>query len=189
MGSTSRIIVRFGGARSWLDRGMQMVEKASRWLTSRPARRSSRGIPPAAMVPAEVNLSRVSFRIALTAPGELRGRVLAADWAVVVAAGGTQPGSLESGALAALTTPVISAFAGGVACSAAIVAIGVALPGLARYRLPQRLSAQLRNGLRAFAPDTSVDRCLALQLAAAFSVQPRVMQPGSRMAGLERGDP
>jgi MFS family permease len=125
--------------------------------------------------------------VQMVAPGEFRGRVLAADW--VVAAGGTQFGSLESGALAALTTPVISAFAGGVACSAAIVAIGLALPGLARYRLPQRLSVQLRNGLRAFAPDTSADRCLALQLAAAFSVQPRVMQPGLRMAGLERGDP
>jgi predicted MFS family arabinose efflux permease len=38
-----------------------------------------------------------------------------------------------------VTTPVISAFAGGVACAVAIVAIGVALPGLARYRLPQGL--------------------------------------------------
>jgi MFS family permease len=115
--------------------------------------------------------------VQMVAPGEFRGRVLAADW--VVAAGGTQLGSLESGALAALTTPVISAFAGGVACSAAIVAIGVALPGLARYHLSQGLSAQLRNGLRTFTSDTSVDRCLAVQVAAAFSLQPRTVQPGS----------
>jgi ENTS family enterobactin (siderophore) exporter len=115
--------------------------------------------------------------VQMVAPGEFRGRVLAADW--VFAAGGTQLGSLESGALAPLTTPVISAFAGGIACSAAIVAIGVALPGLARYRLPQGLSAELRNGLRTFASDTSVDRCLAVQLAAAFSLQPRTVQPGS----------
>jgi MFS family permease len=114
--------------------------------------------------------------VQVVAPGEFRGRVLAADW--VVAAGGTQLGSLESGALAAMTTPVISAFAGGVACAVAIVAIGVALPGLARYRLPQWLSAQLRNGLRTFPSDTSVDRCLAVQLAAAFSLQPRTVQPG-----------
>ena len=124
--------------------------------------------------------------VQMVAPGDFRGRVLAADW--VVAAGGTQLGSLESGALAALTTPVTSAFIGGVVCSAAVVAIGVALPGLARYRLPQGLSAQLRNGLRAFESDTSVDRCLAVQLAAAFSMQPRVVQP-DRGSGLERGDP
>jgi MFS family permease len=68
-------------------------------------------------------------------PDELRGRVLAADF--VVAAGGSQLGSLESGALATLTTPVTSAFAGGVACAVAAVAIGVALPGLVTYRQPQ----------------------------------------------------
>lgn len=68
-------------------------------------------------------------------PEELRGRVLAADF--VVAAGGTQLGSLESGALATLSTPVISAFSGGVACAVAAVIIGVALPGLVTYRQPQ----------------------------------------------------
>jgi ENTS family enterobactin (siderophore) exporter len=68
-------------------------------------------------------------------PDELRGRVLAADF--VVAAGGSQLGTLESGALATLTTPVTSAFAGGVACAVAAVAIGVALPGLVTYRQPQ----------------------------------------------------
>jgi hypothetical protein len=119
--------------------------------------------------------------VQMVAPGEFHGRVLAADW--VVAAGGTQLGSLESGALAALTPPVISAFAGGVACSAAVVATGVALQGLARYRLPQGLSGWLRNCLRGHAPDTSVDRCLAVQLAAVFSVQPRVVRPVDERPG------
>ena len=44
-------------------------------------------------------------------PEHLRGRVLAADY--VVAAGGPQLGNLEAGALASLTTPVISAVTGG----------------------------------------------------------------------------
>jgi MFS family permease len=125
--------------------------------------------------------------VQMVAPGDFRGRVLAADW--VVAAGGTQLGSLESGALAALTTPVTSAFIGGVACSAAVVAIGVALPGLARYRLPQGLTAQLRNGLRACESDTSVDRCLAVQIAAAFSMQPQVVQPDREWPGWRGATP
>ncbi len=65
-------------------------------------------------------------------PDELRGRVTAADY--LVGAGGGQIGSLESGALGSLTSPTVSAFAGGVATVVGAVAIGLALPAFARYR-------------------------------------------------------
>ena len=65
-------------------------------------------------------------------PEHLRGRVLAADY--VVAAGGPQLGNLEAGALASLTTPVISAVTGGLVTVAGALVIGVALPGFRRYR-------------------------------------------------------
>lgn len=62
----------------------------------------------------------------------LRGRVTAADY--VVGAGGSQLGNLESGALGSLTSPVISALAGGLATIAGAAVIGLALPAFARYR-------------------------------------------------------
>jgi MFS family permease len=67
-------------------------------------------------------------------PDALRGRVLAADY--VVGAGGGQLGSLEAGALGSLTSPAISALAGGLATVAAAVAIAVAMPAFTRYRRP-----------------------------------------------------
>ena len=65
-------------------------------------------------------------------PDPLRGRVMAADY--VVGAGGSQLGNLESGALGSLTTPVISALAGGLAAMAGALILAVALPGFYRYR-------------------------------------------------------
>lgn len=65
-------------------------------------------------------------------PDEYRGRVNAADY--VVGAGGGQLGSLESGVLASLTSPVASALIGGVVTIAGAVAIGAALPVFRRYR-------------------------------------------------------
>ncbi len=61
----------------------------------------------------------VVFRGAIVAaatPDRLRGRVMAADY--VVGAGGAQLGNLEAGALGSLTSPAISALAGGLATSA-----------------------------------------------------------------------
>jgi MFS family permease len=65
-------------------------------------------------------------------PDELRGRVMAADY--VVGAGGGQLGNLEAGALGSLTSPVISAVAGGLVTVAGAVLIGLALPAFTRYR-------------------------------------------------------
>jgi len=77
----------------------------------------------------------VVFRGAIVAaatPDRLRGRVMAADY--VVGAGGSQLGNLEAGALGSLTTPVISAVAGGLATVAGSVVIALALPAFTRYR-------------------------------------------------------
>jgi MFS family permease len=68
------------------------------------------------------------------APDRLRGRISAADF--VVGAGGGQLGNLEAGALGSLTTPVISALAGGLITIAAVVIIGLRLPVFSRYRAP-----------------------------------------------------
>jgi MFS family permease len=77
----------------------------------------------------------VIFRGAMvqqTTPAEFRGRVTAADY--VVGASGGQLGNLEAGALGSLTTPVISALAGGLITVAGAVVIGLALPAFTRYR-------------------------------------------------------
>jgi MFS family permease len=73
-----------------------------------------------------------STMVATAAPEHIRGRVMATDF--MVAAGGGQVGSLESGALGSLTSPVISAFAGGLVTVAGTLVIGVALPAFTRYR-------------------------------------------------------
>ena len=67
-------------------------------------------------------------------PDEFRGRVNAADF--LVGAGGSQLGSLESGLVGSLTTPVISALSGGLATVAGAAAIGALLPAFRRYRAP-----------------------------------------------------
>jgi MFS family permease len=67
-------------------------------------------------------------------PDQLRGRVNAADF--LVGAGGSQLGSLESGLVGSLTTPVISALSGGLLTVIGALVIGAALPGFRRYRSP-----------------------------------------------------
>src|SRR5580692_2495496 len=70
--------------------------------------------------------------VATVTPDQLRGRVLAADY--VVGAGGGQLGNLEAGVLGSLTSPTISALAGGLVTIAGAIVIGLALPAFARYR-------------------------------------------------------
>jgi MFS family permease len=67
-------------------------------------------------------------------PDQLRGRVNAADF--LVGAGGSQLGSLESGLVGSLTTPVISALSGGLLTVIGALVIGATLPGFRRYRSP-----------------------------------------------------
>ena len=70
--------------------------------------------------------------VAAVTPDRLRGRVMAADY--VMGAGGGQLGNLEAGALGSLTSPVISALAGGLVTVAGAAVIGLWLPAFARYR-------------------------------------------------------
>ncbi len=80
-------------------------------------------------------------------PDEFRGRVTAADF--VVGAGGGQLGNFEAGALASLTTPVISALSGGLATIAVAAVIAVALPAFTKYTsrpLPEREVVGLDSG-------------------------------------------
>jgi MFS family permease len=65
-------------------------------------------------------------------PDHLRGRITAAEYVVGVSGG--QLGNLEAGALGSLTSPVISAFSGGLVTIAGAIVIGLALPRFARYR-------------------------------------------------------
>ncbi len=65
-------------------------------------------------------------------PDQFRGRVMAADY--VLGAGGAQLGNLEAGALASLTSPVISALSGGLVTIAGALVIGLAMPAFTRYR-------------------------------------------------------
>ena len=94
-------------------------------------------------------------------PGEFLGRVTAADY--VVGAGGSELGSLEAGVVGSLTSPVISAFSGGVLTVLGAVAIAAALPAFRRYRAaapvpgPAPASADpLDEGLLAGADDAGV---------------------------------
>ncbi len=85
----------------------------------------------------------VVFRGAIvqkTTPDALRGRVTAADF--VVGSGGGQIGNLEAGALGSLTSPMISALAGGLVTVAGSVVIGLALPAFARYRAGRDATGQ-----------------------------------------------
>jgi len=59
-------------------------------------------------------------------PDRLRGRVNSVGF--VVGAGGPSLGDVEAGALAALTSPAMSAFTGGVAPLVGVGALGLALP-------------------------------------------------------------
>jgi MFS family permease len=79
----------------------------------------------------------VVFRGAIVtalSPDQLRGRVMAADY--VIGAGGGELGNLEAGTLGSLTSPTISALAGGLATIAGAVVIALALPAFTRYRRP-----------------------------------------------------
>ena len=75
-----------------------------------------------------------------TTPDEFRGRVTAADYVVGVSGG--QLGNLEAGALGSLTSPTISALAGGLVTVAGAVVIGLALPTFTRYRRQPRAEPQ-----------------------------------------------
>jgi MFS family permease len=83
-------------------------------------------------------------------PDQLRGRVLAADY--VVGAGGGQLGNLEAGALGSLTSPTVSALAGGLVTIAGAVVIGLTMPVFNRYRRQPESDPHPVEGLPAALP-------------------------------------
>jgi MFS family permease len=64
-------------------------------------------------------------------PDALQGRI--GGLGFVVGAGGPRLGDVEAGVVAQLTSPVISAVSGGLACLAGVIALGLAFPAFARY--------------------------------------------------------
>jgi len=84
-------------------------------------------------------------------PDEFRGRVTAADY--VVGAGGGQVGNVEAGALASLTSPMISALSGGLLTIVGALVIGLALPAFVRYssRTPALADVSRQDGAPAAA--------------------------------------
>ena len=77
----------------------------------------------------------VTFRSAMVqtvTPDEFRGRVSSVEY--IIGSGGAPVGNVESGAVAALTSPAVSTVAGGLGCLAIAALIGLMFPAFARYR-------------------------------------------------------
>jgi hypothetical protein len=68
----------------------------------------------------------------LVVPDALRGRLNAIN--LMFVAGGPYLGQFESGAVAAVWSPVGSILSGGLACVASVVAVAAWIPEIARYR-------------------------------------------------------
>jgi MFS family permease len=67
----------------------------------------------------------------VNSPDFIRGRI--GSVGLVVDAGGPRLGDVESGVIAALTSPVISAVSGGLACVVGVALIGLAIPAFTHY--------------------------------------------------------
>jgi len=71
--------------------------------------------------------------VQLNTPDVLLGRVAAAEQ--IVSQGGPEAGNLRGGLVAAATTGTVALASGGVACVAIVMLIGLATPGLRRFRV------------------------------------------------------
>ena len=77
----------------------------------------------------------VTFRSSMVqavTPDEFRGRVSSLEY--IIGTGGAPLGNVESGTVASLTSPAVSAVSGGLGCLAIAALIGLLYPGFARYR-------------------------------------------------------
>ncbi len=87
--------------------------------------------------------SSVTLRTTLVqavTPDRLRGRISAVDF--IIGAGGPQLGNIESGLVAAASTPVVSAVSGGIGTALGAGLIRVLLPQLAEHRHDPALPAR-----------------------------------------------
>jgi MFS family permease len=76
-------------------------------------------------------LRNTIFQVA--APDAMRGRLYGLF--IVVVTGGPRLGDLESGSVAALTSPSVSAWTGGLLCLFGLALLAAAYPAIARYRV------------------------------------------------------
>jgi MFS family permease len=77
----------------------------------------------------------VTFRSSMVqavTPDEFRGRVSSLEY--IIGTGGAPLGNVESGTVASLTSPAVSAVSGGLGCLAIAALIGLLYPAFARYR-------------------------------------------------------
>ncbi len=77
----------------------------------------------------------VTFRASMVqtvTPDEFRGRVSSVEY--IIGTGGGPLGNVESGTVASLSTPAVSAVTGGLGCLAIAALIGLLFPAFARYR-------------------------------------------------------
>jgi hypothetical protein len=77
----------------------------------------------------------VTFRSSMVqtvTPDEFRGRVSSVEY--IIGTGGAPLGNVESGTVASLTSPVVSAISGGLGCLALAALIGLLCPAFTRYR-------------------------------------------------------
>jgi MFS family permease len=86
----------------------------------------------------------VTFRASMVqtaTPDEFRGRVSSVEY--IIGTGGAPVGDVESGAVASLTTPAVSAVSGGLACLVFAAVIGLAFPAFTRYRARAALASPI----------------------------------------------
>jgi MFS family permease len=75
-----------------------------------------------------------SSMVQTVAPDEFRGRVSSVEY--IIGTGGGPLGNVESGGVAALTSPTFSAVSGGIGCCAMAALIALIFPALIRYHAP-----------------------------------------------------
>jgi MFS family permease len=81
-----------------------------------------------------------SSMVQTVAPDEFRGRVSSVEY--IIGTGGGPLGNVESGGVAALTSPTFSAVSGGIGCCAIAALIALIFPALIRYHAPSGTETQ-----------------------------------------------
>ena len=98
----------------------------------------------------QISVVMRSTAIQLSTPDALRGRVSSVNFIFIGAS--NQLGAMESGFVAALTTPTFAVVSGGIGCLVVLLIIGAALPGLRRYRVGGMLESVRPEPGQAAAP-------------------------------------
>lgn len=120
--------------------GVGMLSGTMIWGAAIAGFALARGLPLALFclaVAGAADTLTVTFRASMVqtlTPDGLRGRVSSVEY--IIGVGGGPLGNVEAGSLASLTSPAVSAFAGGVGCVVAAALIAVAFPAFTRHRTP-----------------------------------------------------